>query len=72
MTYDTSVGEEGSDARLGLPPLPSLPSVPSHVVMSDDAALLPQVRPFLLANNFVEQKRFFNAHFAVDRGLQVM
>ena len=45
--------------------------LPSHVVMFDDAALLEQIGPFLRSHRFAEEGRYFNAHFAVDRALQV-
>lgn len=43
-------------------------SLPTHIVLFDSEAK--QIREFLEFHSFKERKRFFHAHFAVDRGLQ--
>ncbi|KAK9757379.1 hypothetical protein RND81_01G158400 [Saponaria officinalis] len=43
-------------------------SLPSHIVMFDSEEI--KLRSFLMSNSFREVKRFFHAHFKVDRDLQ--
>ncbi|KAK9275574.1 hypothetical protein L1049_022841 [Liquidambar formosana] len=43
-------------------------SLPSHIVLFDSEER--QLREFLIANFFKEIRRFFHAHFKVDRSLQ--
>lgn len=43
-------------------------SLPSHIVLFDSEER--QLRPFLSSHSFKEIKRFFHAHFKVDRDLQ--
>ncbi|XP_019162244.1 PREDICTED: GPI mannosyltransferase 3 [Ipomoea nil] len=43
-------------------------SLPSHIVMFDAQEKL--LKDFLVSHNFMEVKRFFHAHFKVDRELQ--
>ena len=45
--------------------------LPSHVVAFDDRELLQQISPFLNESGYQLVAKHFNAHFAVDRGLQV-
>ncbi|KAL9339450.1 hypothetical protein Peur_068465 [Populus x canadensis] len=43
-------------------------SLPSHVVLFDSEEKL--LRDFLISHSFIEIRRFFHAHFKVDRDLQ--
>ncbi|KAL9243696.1 hypothetical protein vseg_017553 [Gypsophila vaccaria] len=43
-------------------------SLPSHIVMFDSGEK--KLKSFLMSNSFREVKRFFHAHFKVDRDLQ--
>ncbi|KAL3535287.1 hypothetical protein ACH5RR_003748 [Cinchona calisaya] len=43
-------------------------SIPSHIVLFDSQEKL--LKEFLVSHNFHEVKRFFHAHFKVDRDLQ--
>lgn len=43
-------------------------AVPSHIVLFDSQEK--QLKGFLISHSFIEIKRFFHAHFKVDRELQ--